>query len=74
MINDHYKINFRTMLMAAENDDLCLMECTETATGKPVMAICMVNRNERGEYEMVPVARMFDGNPYEELTPPTLEN
>ena len=70
MINDHYKTNFQTMLMAAENADLCLMECTDATTGKPVIAICMVNCTKDGEYEMMPVAKMFDGNPYEELVPP----
>jgi hypothetical protein len=26
-----------------------------------------------GEYEMVPFAKLFDGNPYEELDPPMSE-
>ena len=45
------------------------MECTDAVTGKPVIAICAVN-TVNGEYEFSPLAKMFDGNPYEELNPP----
>jgi hypothetical protein len=40
-------------------------------TGQPVYALCAVNYD--GEMvDLVPLARMFDGNPYEELVPPGL--
>jgi hypothetical protein len=70
MITDGYKQNFLTLSQAFEDGNVCLMECTDAATGKPVYTICAVNREPTGEMAMVPMARLFDGNPYEELMPP----
>lgn len=64
--------NFETMRKAFANGDVALVECTDVQTSKPVVAVCMVNRSPGGEYVMVPVAKLFDGNPYHELAPPNL--
>ncbi len=69
MISKGHKANFETLKKAFKNDDVILMECTDAVTGKPVIAICAVN-TVNGEYEFSPLAKMFDGNPYEELNPP----
>jgi hypothetical protein len=67
-----YRLNFQTMLRAAQDGQLALMECTEKATGLSAFVVCMVNPpdEEDGEVEFVPVARLFDGNPYDEVDPP----
>ena len=70
MIFTGHKNNFETLKQAAANGDLALMECQSSATGKPVMVLCAVNRN-RDEFEFVPVAKLFDGNPYDEVIPAT---
>ncbi len=71
MITDGYKANFNTLQRAAEAGDIALMECTDTATGKPVMVICATQK--RGEeIAFVPLAKLFDGNPYDELDPPNM--
>jgi len=64
-----YKNNFETMKHAFANGDVALMECTDVATGKPVITICAVQTDQEG-CTFVPLAKMFDGNPYEELNPP----
>lgn len=64
--------NFKTLGKAFENDDVALMECTDAKTGESIAVICMVNR-VAGDIEFVPVARMFNGNPYEEVIPPTID-
>ena len=69
MITEGYKANFETLKRAFKNKVVALMECTDAVTGKPVIAICAVNTTN-GEYEFSPLAKMFDGNPYEELLPP----
>lgn len=69
MIQDGYKQNFQTLLDAAVNGDLCLMECTDQE-GRPVIAICAHYVDEEGMHNMVPLAKMFDGDPYSELNPP----
>jgi len=65
-----YKANFETMRKAFENGEVCLMECTDAKTGAMVVAVCAVQREADGDFTMIPVAKMFDGNPYEELLPP----
>lgn len=65
--------NFNNLLRAARNRDLALVSCTDAKTGEPVAAICMVNIDPDGTVDMVPVARMFNTNPYEELLPPNIE-
>lgn len=69
-ITEGYKANFDTLCRAAKNNDLAIMECTSAATGEPVMVVCAVGRDTDGSYVFSPVAKMFDGNPYEELIPP----
>ena len=69
MITKGYIANFETLERAFKHGDVALMECTDAVTGKPVIAICAVN-TVNGEYEFSPLAKMFDGNPYEELNPP----
>ena len=66
-----YQANFETLQRAFDNEDVCLVACTDAVTGKLVPTICMVNVHpEDGEIELVPVAKMFTGNPYEEVIPP----
>lgn len=70
MLNKGDITNFRNMVKAAKADRLALLECAEVGTGKPVATIVFVNRERSGDFEFVPVARMFDGNPFEQLIPP----
>jgi len=65
-----YKANLDTIIRAAKNGDLCLMECTDKATGKGVIALCAAGR-DGNEIVMAPLAKLFDANPYDELNPPT---
>lgn len=60
--------NFNTLLDAARAGHLALVECTDKVTGRYVATICACN--EGAEIEMVPLAKLFDGNPYDELDPP----
>ena len=69
MIKKGYKLNFETLLAAAINGDLALVECTDQE-GRPVMTVCAVFMDDEGMYNTVPLAKLFDGNPYEELNPP----
>jgi hypothetical protein len=62
--------NFRTLLKAAEQGDLALMECVDAGTGAPRYVICAVGR-EGGEYLMTPFGHLHEGNPFEAYIPPT---
>lgn len=71
VIPEPYRANFETLQRASRQGDLCLVECRDAATGQPVFALCAVNYD--GEtVDLAPLARLFAGNPYEELVPPGL--
>ena len=69
MIPDHARVNFQTLLRAAESGDLALMECTDAATGEPRYVICAVGR-DGGEHVFTPFGHLADGNPYDAYLPP----
>ena len=69
MIPDYARANFQTLLRAAENGDLALMECSDAATGEPRYVICAVGR-EGGDYMFTPFGHLADGNPYDAYLPP----
>ena len=70
MIEDHYKHNFNTLRAAILNDDAALIRCKDNE-GEDVIVVAAVFQDDNGQYNMVPLAKMFDGNPYEELEPPS---
>jgi len=67
--------NFKTMLRAADNGRLCLLECQDKKTKKLVFAVCAMGADPEKPDGVIwsPLAKMFDGNPYEELNPPKPE-
>lgn len=69
-IPDGYIANFNTLLKAAGNGDLALLECTDAKTGEPRFVICAVGY-DGDEYVMTPFGHLCDGNPFEAYTPPT---
>ncbi len=64
-IPDHARTNFQTLLRAAENGDLALMECTDAATGDPRYVIAAVRRDDGGDYHFTPFGHLAQGNPYD---------
>lgn len=69
-IPEAFQKNFATMLRAAEQGDLALMECVDAATGEPRYVICAVGR-EGCEYLFTPFGHLHDGNPFGAYVPPT---
>jgi hypothetical protein len=64
--------NFETLKAAFLNRDAALLECQLKATGELVAVVVAVNR-DTDEFAFVPIAMMFNGNPYECLNPPKPE-
>ncbi len=66
-----HKANFETMKQASDAGMLALIECTNKSDGEKAYVICCVNWHpeEDEEYEFVPIAKLFDGNPYDEILP-----
>lgn len=64
-IGQSYRTNFDTIRRAAENGDLCLLEVYERTTGKPAVMLCAGFTDENDEVNLIPLAQMLEGNPYE---------
>lgn len=68
-IPDYISKNFDTLLRAASDGNLALMECTDAITGEPRYVICAVGR-EGTDYVFTPFGHLVDGNPYDAYLPP----
>jgi hypothetical protein len=71
-ISKHTKANFHTLQKACKTGRLAVLDCQDAKTGESIPVIVALNGNGQ-EYELVPLAKMFVGNPYEELKPPNPE-
>ena len=63
------KALFDQIKAAAKADQLVLMECEEIGTKKKVPVICS-HWTEDGIHCFAPLARLFAGNPYNQVAPP----
>jgi hypothetical protein len=72
LLSDAHKANFETLKRAAADGNLALMHCTNIKTGLPLAVVCAVEvpAEEGGDYNFVPLAKLFCGNPYHEVMPP----
>ncbi|NML91222.1 MULTISPECIES: DUF6117 family protein [unclassified Sphingobium] len=68
-IPDYLRGNFNTLLRAAADGNLALMECKDAATGEPRYVLCAVGR-KGGDYIMTPFGHLAEGNPYDAYMPP----
>jgi hypothetical protein len=68
-IPDHARANFQTLLRAAENGRLALIESADAGTGEPRYVICAVGR-ERDDYVFTPFGHLAEGNPFDTYLPP----
>lgn len=65
------RTNFETLLRAAHNGDLALMECKDTATGEYRAVICAYYKDPKSnDYIFSPFGHLATDNPYEQYTPP----
>jgi hypothetical protein len=63
-IPNHARANFETLLRAARDGDLALMECADTNTGQPRYVLCGVGRNG-ADCLFTPFGHLADDNPYD---------
>ena len=67
-IPEHARANFNTLLRAAENGDLALLECADAATRTPRTVIVAVGREKDG-FVFTPFGHLAEGNPFEAYIP-----
>lgn len=68
-IPSYARSNFQTLLRAAGDGNLALMECLDAVTGGPRYVICAVGRDD-GDCVFTPFGHFADGNPYDAYLPP----
>ncbi|RQW46128.1 DUF6117 family protein [Novosphingobium sp. LASN5T] len=68
-IPETYRTNFGTLLRAAADGNLALMECTDAATGVPRYVIAAVARVGE-DFVMTPFGHLSEGNPFNAYVPP----
>ena len=68
-IPDHARANFETLLRAAADGNLALIECVDAATGTPRYVIFAVGRDGE-DFVFTPFGHLAEGNPYEAYVPP----
>ena len=64
-----YIVRVQTLLRAAGDGNLALMECFDAVTGSPRYVICAVGRDD-GDYVFTPFGHLANGNPYDAYLPP----
>ncbi len=65
-----HQTNLDTIIRAANNRDLAVVECQDKFTREPVPVLAAIYQDASGEYVITPLARLFTGNPYAELLGP----
>jgi hypothetical protein len=62
-----YKANYETLLRAANNGDLAMLDVFDTRLGRPQAALVILFEDEDGMINIVPIAMMNEANPYDYL-------
>jgi len=70
MLRDGDKANFDTLLKAARNGELGLLEVKHKQTGEQQAMVCALNYEEDGSVEFVPLALMLDADELHKYEPP----
>jgi len=68
-IPEPVRTNFDTLLRAAGDGNLALMECLDAATREIRYVLCAVGR-DGVDYIFTPFGHLADGNPYDAYLPP----
>ena len=71
-IPEYARANFQTLLRAAKDGNLALMECTDAITGERRYVVCAVVR-EGTDFLFTPFGHLADGNPFDAYVPPAAE-
>ncbi|WP_244598690.1 DUF6117 family protein [Rhizobium tubonense] len=72
-IPNHAKANFHTLLRAAADGNLALMECLDSRTSEPRYVLCAVGYDGTDRV-FTPFGHLSDGNPYDAYLPPDPDN
>lgn len=68
---DGYKANYETVIRAVGDERLALVECRRLDNGGVEMVLCAVSgaQDTPEGLTLVPLAKLFHGDPYQEVIP-----
>jgi hypothetical protein len=69
-IPNHARANFATLLRAAADGNLALMECADAVTGEARYVICAVV-HDGADYLFTPFGHLASGNAFDAYVPPS---
>lgn len=69
MITKRARLQFQLIASAGQSSTLCLAECYNLKTEKKEYVLC-AHHLENGVSYYEPLAKLFKGNPFNEITPP----
>ena len=69
-IPDQARANLQTLLRAAADSNLALMECIDAVTREPRYVICAVGRDGT-DFLFTPFGHLADGNAFDAYLPPS---
>ena len=69
-IPDYARANFESLLRAAADSNLALMECNDAVTGEPRYVICAVGCDGT-TFLFTPFGHLADGDPFDAYLPPS---
>lgn len=72
-IPNHARANFHTLLRAAADGNLALMECLDSRTSEPRYVLCAVG-HDGTDRVFTPFGHLADGDPYDAYLPPDPDN
>lgn len=72
-IPNHVRTNFRTLLRAAVDGNLALMECVASGMQEPRYVLCAVG-SDGTRHVFTPIGHLADGDPYQAYFPSDSDN
>ncbi|MGB6176114.1 MAG: DUF6117 family protein [Methylocella sp.] len=69
-IPDHARANFQTLLRAAADGNLALMECADATTRETRYVICAIGR-DGPDFVFTPFGHLANDNPYDAYLAPS---
>lgn len=64
---------FQALCLAVATNDVFIMDCFDTLTGKPVAIVCVQAHHPDGHIDIAPVAKILSIPELEALRPPSPE-
>lgn len=69
----HHKQWFEQLTLAFANGDVALMSCLDAKTAEPRSVICIVQRENGGEFQFIPIGHLCpEPDPFDAYIPPEI--